>query len=175
MWNKNISCLAGCRNAEDLGLLFLRIAVGVPFIMHGIMKLMDIPGTTMFFNSIGLSTFFVYFVGIAELVAGAMILLGVFAWVGGWIAAIIMAMAYILVKHQLPFIGGMSFELDYMFFFGGMAIAFLGSGKYSLIKIMCRCNICACTPASKDGSRAICDCSDKGGCDENNCKDCKVC
>lgn len=174
MWNKNISCASGCRNSEDVGLLFLRIAVGIPFIVHGITKIMDVTGTAAFFASIGLPFYLVYVIGILELVAGLMILLGVYAWIGGWIVAVIMAGAYLVVKHKFAFIGGMSFEIDYAFFFAGLAIAFMGSGKYSVMKSTCRCNTCMPWKESAAATNN-CVCSDQGGCNPENCKTCTAC
>lgn len=132
MFNKNTSHFMGCRCTEDTGLLFLRIAIGVPFIVHGLSKLMNVSMTNQFFSSLSLSPFFTYLVGGSELLAGIMILLGIWAFIGGYIVSIIMVCTYSLVKNKAPFLGG--YELDFAFFFGGLAIAMIGSGKYSLIK-----------------------------------------
>ncbi len=178
MFKKNTSYVALCRNSEDVGLLFLRIAVGIPFIVHGITKLMDVPGTAAFFATVGLPLFFVYFIGFFELIGGLMILLGIYAWIGGWMITLVMAGAYIIVKHKFAFIGGMSFEIDYAFFFAGLAIAFLGSGKYSVVRKTCRCNTCMPWQDQTKGDTGVmnsCNCEGKGGCNEMNCKECAVC
>ncbi len=163
-----MSCLTGnCGCAKDLGLLFLRIGVGVPFIVHGLSKLMNIAGTTGFFSSIGLSPMFVYIVGGAEVIAGLMILLGLWAAIGGWIVSLVMAVAYILVKHKMPFFGG--YEIDMVFFFSGLAIAMLGSGKYSVKKDAC-CSTCTSGSESKSQmtpnmcSHMNCQCGDCSKC-----------
>jgi putative oxidoreductase len=140
MCNKNMSCLTGnCGCMNNLGLLMLRIAIGVPFIVHGVAKLMNIAGTTGFFNMIGLPSVMVYVVGILEVLAGLMIVLGLWAAIGGWIVSIIMAGAYLIVKHKMPFFSG--WELDMILFFSGLAIAMVGSGKYSIKKDAC-CSTC---------------------------------
>lgn len=167
MHNKSMSCLTGnCGCMKDLGLLFLRIAVGLPFIAHGLQKLMNIEGTTGFFSSIGLSPMFVYVVGGAEVIAGLMILLGLWAAIGGWIVSLIMAMTYILVKSKANFLGG--YEIDMVFFFSGLAIAMLGSGRYSIKKDAC-CGTCTTTgvPGQMNANT----------CSHMNCKcgDCSKC
>ncbi len=140
MFNKGIKCFTnGCCCNSDLGMLFLRIAIGLPFIIHGFAKFGDIAGTTAFFGGLGLSAFFVYLISGLEVLAGAMILLGFFSAVGGWIVSAIMLAAYIVVKNKMPFFGG--YELDMVFFFGGLAVAMLGSGRYSAKKDTC-CNTC---------------------------------
>ncbi|OGI76594.1 hypothetical protein A3C57_02615 [Candidatus Nomurabacteria bacterium RIFCSPHIGHO2_02_FULL_33_12] len=188
MCNKNISCFtgSGCRCTKDAGLLFLRIAVGVPFIVHGLAKFMDIPGTTGFFASLGLSPIFTYLVSGGELLAGIMILLGVWSFLGGWIASIIMVCAYTLVKYKAPFLGG--YELDFAFFFGGLAIAMLGSGRYSLIRGH-KCNS-ECIPGTCNDKKELpnvikpednqkkdlmCECDGKGGCSDGVCTTCPGC
>lgn len=172
MCKTKLSCVTGSNNMKDIGLVLLRLGVGVPFFFHGLTKLMNIAGTTGFFASIGLPSYFVYIVGILEMLAGISIVFGIYAWVSGYVVSIIMAGAYILVKHKGQFIGGqMSYELDYVFFFLGLAIAYLGSGKYSLFS-------CACSGDCKDkccATNTNCDCENKGGCNDTTCATCDTC
>jgi len=172
MCKSKLSCITGSSNMKDIGLVFLRLGVGIPFFFHGLGKLMAIAGTTGFFASIGLPSYFVYIVGILEMLAGISIVFGIYAWVSGYIVSIIMACAYILVKHKGQFMGGqMSYEIDFVFFFLGLAIAYLGSGRYSLLS-------CACSGDCKDkccATNTNCDCLDNGGCNTKNCTDCNVC
>lgn len=168
MFNKGIKCFTnGCCCNSDLGMLFLRIAVGVPFIIHGLAKLGDIAGTTAFFASLGLPAFFVYLITILEVVAGSMILLGLWSAIGGWIVSIIMLGAYIIVKNKMPFFGG--YELDMVFFFAGLAVAMLGSGKYSVKKDSC-CNTCPVVSHTNGQMNP-------NNCSHSNCKcgDCSKC
>jgi putative oxidoreductase len=164
MHSKNMSCFMGCSCTKNIGLLFLRIAIGLPFIVHGLAKLKDIAGTTGFFASLGLSPFFTYLVGGGEVLAGIMILLGIWSFIGGYIVSIIMLVAYSLIKHKMPFMGG--YELDFVFFFGGLAIAMLGSGKYSLVQKPC--NTClpgTCVDNSMNTcTHTNCNCGDCGKC-----------
>lgn len=187
MCNKNISCFAGhgCRCTRDAGLFFLRLAVGVPFIAHGLAKFMDIPGTTGFLGSLGLSPLLTYIVSGGELLAGIMIVLGIGAFIGGWMVSIIMICAYTIVKYKMPFLGG--YELDFVLFFGGLSIAMLGSGRYSLIRSH-KCNS-ECIPGTCEDKNekqniispsvgdksALCECDGKGGCSDGVCTTCPGC
>lgn len=179
MCNKNMSCLKGCKCTRDAGLLMLRIAVGVPFIFHGLSKVMDLSGTVGFFSSIGISPILTYLISFGELIAGIMILLGVWSYVGGYIVSIIMLGAFFIMKKKMPFIGG--YELDFAFFFGGLAIAMLGSGKYSLIKECCQSGICKdgkCVPlagSTMPTELDSCNCESNGGCNETTCATCDTC
>ena len=67
----------------------LRICLGTMFIAHALLKyaVFTMPGTVQFFESVGLPGPLAYVVVIAELVGGALILLG--AW-SRWVAAALM-------------------------------------------------------------------------------------
>jgi putative oxidoreductase len=64
--------------------LVLRLALGIMFIAHALLKIMvfTLPGTVQFFQSLGLPGFFAYLTVAAELIAGALLIGGVYArWV----------------------------------------------------------------------------------------------
>ncbi len=65
----------------DQGALLLRLGLGVMFIAHALLKLFvfTLPGTAQFFGSLGLPPFLGYVTFAAELVGGAMLVLGVYA------------------------------------------------------------------------------------------------
>lgn len=60
--------------------LLLRVTLGVAFLAHGFLKVFvfSIPGTVGFFESIGYPGFFAYLVILAEIAAGAALILGVY-------------------------------------------------------------------------------------------------
>ena len=66
---------------RDYGALVLRLALGTMFVAHALLKyfVFTLPGTAGFFESIGLPGFLAYAVFLAELVGGAMLVLGVYA------------------------------------------------------------------------------------------------
>lgn len=148
----------------NLGLLLLRLAVGIVFLLHGIGKLGNMAGTTMFFESLGMNAFMAWLVAIIETVGGAFLILGVWTSLAGLLIAIIMVGAYVTVKIGKPFVGGYEFEA--VLFLASLAISFLGAGKYALLKSKgcdsCKdCN-CSCHPGDKrcgsDGKCVACKC-----------------
>ena len=60
-----------------LGLLLIRVATGIIFAHHGLMKLQNVGGITGFFGSLGLPAFMVYIVALVELIGGLMLIFGV--------------------------------------------------------------------------------------------------
>lgn len=65
----------------DLGAFALRLALGGMFVAHALLKYFTftLPGTAQFFGSLGLPPGSAYLVFAAELVGGAMLVLGVYA------------------------------------------------------------------------------------------------
>jgi putative oxidoreductase len=63
----------------DIAAALLRTGLGVMFIAHALLKIVvfTIPGTVQFFQSIGLPGVFAYATIVAELVGGAMLVLGI--------------------------------------------------------------------------------------------------
>ena len=72
-------------NLAPWGALILRLALGVMFVAHGLLKVLvfTVPGTVQFFQSVGLPGALAYFTIVAELVAGAALILG---WQTRWVA-----------------------------------------------------------------------------------------
>lgn len=121
----------------DLGLLILRLSVGVLMLLHGIAKLQHGAG---FIEQVvvgaGLPSFIAYGVYVGEVIAPLFIILGY----GTRVASIIFAgnclVATLLVHSQDLFTlnetGGWTIELLGLFFFGAVALIFTGAGKYAL-------------------------------------------
>jgi len=59
--------------------LLLRVSLGVMFLAHGLLKVFvfTVPGTVQFFGSLGLPALFAYGTIAAELVGGALLVLGI--------------------------------------------------------------------------------------------------
>lgn len=113
------------------GLLILRVVLGLAFFMHGIDKVQGIEGVMGFFGSIGMPAFMAWVVAIAEIVAGAMLVLGLWTRIAGYVVAVIMLFAILLVKMKMQN-GIMAIELEAIFLAAGLAIAWVGPGKFSL-------------------------------------------
>ena len=62
----------------DYGIALLRIALGVMFLAHGLLKVLvfTLPGTAAFFQSVGFPGFTAYIVAPAEVLAGIALLVG---------------------------------------------------------------------------------------------------
>lgn len=124
----------------DLGLLVLRLNVGGLMLFHGIHKaIYGVDGIAGMLAAIGLPTFIAYGSLLCELVAAAMIVLGTWTRaaaamiIGNMIVAILMAHADVLFSIN-PTTGGWAVELPALYLLGGLALCFMGGGKYALTK-----------------------------------------
>ena len=120
----------------DLGLVILRVAVGLLMLLHGIAKLKGIPFIENLFVSRGLPSFLAYGVYITEIIAPLIILIGYRTRIASAVyvlgVLIIIFMAHpgdILTLNQH---GGWAIELLGLFLLGGVALFFTGAGKYAL-------------------------------------------
>lgn len=66
------------RPAADYGIALLRVALGVMFLAHGLLKFLvfTLPGTAGFFASVGFPGFLAYIVAPAEVLAGVALVAG---------------------------------------------------------------------------------------------------
>lgn len=126
----------------DMGLVFLRIALGI-FIIHGWGKFSNMEQTIGFFGSLGLAPFWAYVVATVELLGGIAILLGVYARYAGALLAVIMVVAMAQTSWEMGF---MPHAYEFVLLFASLAISAMGSGKFSVLKSSC----CGCD--CKDGS-----------------------
>ncbi|WP_461638312.1 DoxX family protein [Labilibaculum euxinus] len=124
---------------ENLGKLILRLSVGGLMLFHGVQKLLNgIGGVKFLIVKAGLPEMLSYGVYLGELIAPLLLLLGTYTRVSGLIIALTMLVsipaAYPDGIFHLNEYGGLAIELNAMYLFGGLAVIFLGSGKYKLIK-----------------------------------------
>jgi putative oxidoreductase len=121
----------------DIGLLILRLSLGVLMILHGISKLVYGPG---FIENIvlssGLPSFVAYGVYVGEVIAPIFIILGYGTRIAAAIFAFNMLVAVGLVHasgiFSLNETGGWILELQGLYFFGALVLVFTGGGKYAL-------------------------------------------
>lgn len=117
---------------KDIGILLIRVAIGLVFLFHGWEKVTDLSGTAAGFAGIGIPEIISYGVSFLELLGGLALILGVWVkWVG-ILLAIEMLFAIILVKLGTGFVGGFEFELILLLISAGLA--FTGPGAYALQK-----------------------------------------
>lgn len=122
---------------DDLGKLVLRLGLGILLLLHGLAKLDGgVDWISGMVAARGLPGFVAYGVYIGEIVAPVLVILGLYARVGGLIVVINMLFVFTLVHlgdlFSLGKSGGWALELQGLYLVGGLAILLLGAGAYSL-------------------------------------------
>ena len=123
----------------DFGKLILRLAFSILMMFHGWHKL---HGGIGFIQGLltqhGLPAFIGYGVFIGELIAPLMMILGILTRPAALVFSFTMLAAYLLIDPgkalMLTKVGAWGAEDMAVYFFAGLAIAFLGSGRYSVMK-----------------------------------------
>lgn len=118
-----------------IGVLALRLVVGLAFVLHGIGKWSNIAGTSHFFTSLfgGLGPVLAYYVATVEVLGGLALIVGLGTRIAGLLMAVNMAVVVLYVKWSKGFVGG--FELELTFLAASLFFIFHGPGKYSLEKV----------------------------------------
>ena len=91
----NISITSNTSKAADYGIALLRASLGIMWIAHALLKLFvfTLPGTSQFFESVGLPGFLAYPVFAVELLGGIALVLGIYARQAALLLVPIMAVA----------------------------------------------------------------------------------
>jgi putative oxidoreductase len=119
--------------------LVLRVALGVMFIAHALLKyyVFTLPGTAQFFQSLGLPAAAAYLTFWAELIGGIAILAGLFSrWVSAALLPILLGAAWAHAGNGWLFTapnGG--WEYPVFLAAAALAQALLGDGRYALANI----------------------------------------
>ncbi|WP_440589985.1 DoxX family protein [Providencia huaxiensis] len=136
---KVVNLLNRLLSHEDAGRLLLRLAVGGLMLFHGMSKLMTgASGIKALLASYGLPEFIAYGTILGEVVAPILIILGILTRPSALLVAFTMVVAWLMIGLDKTFLldktGAWAIESIVYFFLGGIALAFLGAGKYSIIK-----------------------------------------
>ena len=117
----------------DIGLLILRIGVGVAIIQAGLIKALDFGTTVGFMESGGwrLPTFAALMVTVAETAGGIGLFLGVLTPLAGCSVAGAMICAWAVNVSQDAF-WSQPFNVPFLLFVGAAALMFTGAGAYSV-------------------------------------------
>ncbi len=129
--------------AGNLGILLLRVGLGIDFLLHGSQKLfgafggMGIGGTAGFFGFLGANPpgLWAVVVGLVEFLGGAALVLGIFSRIAAVAIAVDMVMAIALFNWSHGFFtetrtGG--WEFDLVLLVALLGIALVGPGSLSL-------------------------------------------
>ena len=124
-------------SSADIGKLILRVSLGVLVLLHGIAKLISGPGFVLkVVTAAGLPAAFGYLVYVGEVVAPVLVIVGLWSRVAALIVATSVTVAVLLAKPAqilaIANAGGWGVELEGMFVFVAIAVAFLGAGRYSV-------------------------------------------
>ncbi|MCP5246514.1 MAG: DoxX family protein [Burkholderiales bacterium] len=125
--------------SDALGKLILRLTVGILMLFHGVHKLFN-PGSLDFISKqlvgIDLPQELAYGVYLGEIIAPLLIIFGVFARFGGLLVFGNMIFAIVLAHSSQLFAltdhGGLALELQIFFLLTGLAVFFLGSGRFAV-------------------------------------------
>jgi len=124
-------------SSASLGLLVLRVVVGLIFVAHGAQKIFEytLPGTIGSFADMGvpLPEIAAPFVAFIELIGGALLALGLFTRPVGILLAVDMIVAIVAV--HLPaglWVGEGGYEFVAVLGVAALALAFTGAGRFSI-------------------------------------------
>lgn len=124
-------------SSASLGLLVLRVVVGLIFVAHGAQKIFEytLPGTIGSFADMGvpLPEIAAPFVAFVELIGGALLALGLFTRPVGILLAVDMIVAIVAV--HLPaglWVGEGGYEFVAVLGVAALALAFTGAGRFSI-------------------------------------------
>ena len=131
--NKINAFVNGLHNT-DLGILLIRIAVGITFIYAGWFKLSNIDIVIEGFGTMGFVPVLAYLVSIIEFLGGISMILGICARYSGILLSIIMLVAVIKVHGPMGYsLQNSGYEYVLVLLLASSAITALGSGKYSVM------------------------------------------
>jgi len=122
---------------ESTGKLILRVTLGVLILLHGIAKLTSgIDWLDGALAGAGLPVFLKWGVYVGEVLAPLAVIAGFYARIGAWLIAVNMLFALGLVHAAELFAleaqsGGLALETQYLYFFGAIALALIGPGRYA--------------------------------------------
>lgn len=125
-------------HTESLGKLILRFGVAGILLFHGVDKILDAGGMDMPFMVVekwGLPRFFAYAVFLGEVLAPALLMVGLATRLAAGLIAIDMLVVMLGAHPELLFqVGefGYALELPALLLSGAVAIGLMGPGKYSL-------------------------------------------
>jgi putative oxidoreductase len=118
---------------EPLGLLALRMSLGIIFFTHGYPKLAHVgAGMQSFFVQHGLPGYLVYISGVLEVFGGMLLVLGLFTRAAALLLAVEMAVAIWKVHSDGGYLAVHNYEFPLALAAACFALATMGAGMVSL-------------------------------------------
>lgn len=119
----------------NLAFLVLRLGIGVVFVYHGLLKLLNAAGIA---QAVGMSNTLVLILGLVEILAGLLVVLGILVRYAALVLALVMIGAIyfkILVWH-IPFIANQAtgWEFDFILLAVNLALALTEGGQWSIAR-----------------------------------------
>jgi putative oxidoreductase len=127
-------------NLKPLGLLLLRVALGVIFIYHGYPKLFGHTREAMeSFARMGFPGYFAYISGVIEFFCGCMLIAGLFARIAGLLLAVEMGVGLWAAHHIVANpMAVPNYEFPLMLATSAFALATTGAGLISFDQVLFR-------------------------------------
>ncbi len=123
----------------DIGLLILRLSLGILMLLHGLAKLGGGLGFIKgMLSDMGIPSFIAYGVLVGEILAPLAIIIGFRTRIAAAIYAFNCLVAILMVHSQdifkLSEHGGWAIELLGLYLFGALTLVFTGAGKFAIFK-----------------------------------------
>ena len=122
----------------DLGLLFLRLGLGICLFMHGFGKILHgVGGVKNILVDAGLPSFLAYFAYLSEVLAPIMIAVGFYSRLGALLvfgSSLVILYSFYGFSNllELTNVNGFKAELIYLYIAMSLCIISTGSGKYAI-------------------------------------------
>lgn len=122
---------------QNLGILLIRIALGVVFIHAGWLKITGMDVVVAGFGAIGIPTALAYIVAYAEFIGGIALILGIFVRSVSVVLAVIMVVAIAKVHFASGFgLQNGGYEYTFVLLLGSLAMITFGAGAYSIGRLL---------------------------------------
>src|ERR1700677_5202769 len=129
--NSAINRITRLAYSRSFGLLLIRVALGLLFFTHGLMKVEELSQTTAMFIHFGFFPWVGFCIAWLEVIGGIALLLGVATRFFAFLFGIEMLVATILAGF------GRGIGVEFVLCLVSFALMFLGSGRYSVYKMEC--------------------------------------
>ncbi|MEX1000701.1 MAG: DoxX family protein [Crocinitomicaceae bacterium] len=122
---------------QSLGILIIRLSLGILMLLHGIAKLSQgVAGIENMLESKGIPGFVAYGVYIGEVIAPLLLIVGYRTRIAA-ILLFLNMLVIVFIAHPENLLsvsshGGWKMELAGLYLFGSLALIFMGGGDYAL-------------------------------------------